>query len=84
MTTANETTSRAPGPDGYRSTIAPFAALICGAMIFLWISRGSQFHQLAIGTMMLVITLALALGLFELCWRAGVFLAGPFGSENRN
>lgn len=84
MTTANETTSMARGLDGYRSTIASFAALICGAMIFLWISRGSQFHQLAIGTMMSVISLALALGLFELCWRAGVFLAGPFGSENRN
>ena len=68
----------------YRSTIASFAALICGAMIFLRISRGSQFHQLAIGTMMSAITQGLALGLFELCWRAGVFLARPFGSENRN
>lgn len=84
MTTANETTSMAPGPDGYRSTIASFVALICGAMVFLWISRGSQFHHLAIGTMMSAVTLALALGLFELCWCAGVFLARRFGSENRN
>ena len=84
MTTASETTSKAPPPNGYRSAIASFAALICGATVFLWISRGSQFHQLAIGTMMSAITLALALGLFELCWCAGVFLARRFGSDNGN
>jgi hypothetical protein len=84
MTAANETTSIAPVPDGYCSTIASLAVLICGAIISLWISRGSQFHQLAIGTMMSATTLALALGLFELCWHAGVFLARRFGSQNRN
>jgi hypothetical protein len=84
MTTGNETTSMAPRPDEYRSTVASFAALICGAMIFLWTSRGTQSHQLAIGTAMSAITLSVALALFELCWRVGLVVARLFGSENRN
>lgn len=68
----------------YRSTIMSFAALICGAMIFLWISRGTQFHQLAIAIAMSAITLSVALALFELCWRVGLVVAGLFGSEHRN
>jgi hypothetical protein len=84
MTTSNETASMAPRPDEYRSTVASFAALICGAMIFLWISRGTQFHQLAIGTAMSAITLSVMLALFELRWRVGLVVARLFGSENRN
>jgi hypothetical protein len=84
MTTSNEMTSVAPRLDEYRSTVASFAALICGAMIFLWISRGTQFHQLAIGTAMSAITLSVALALFELCWRVGLVVAGWFGLENSN
>jgi hypothetical protein len=84
MTISNEMTSMVPKLRGYRSTIAPFAALICGAMIFLWISRGTQFHQLAIGIMMSAITLAIGLAVFELCWRVGLFAARFFGSENRD
>jgi hypothetical protein len=84
MTISNEMTSMAPRLDEYRSTIASFAALICGTLIFLWISRGTPFHQLAIGIVMSAMTLALALALFELCWRGGLFLARFFGSENRN
>lgn len=57
----------------YRSAIASFTALIGGAMIFLWISRGTQFHQLAIGIVMSSVTLASALALFELCWRVGLY-----------
>jgi hypothetical protein len=84
MTTSNEMTSMAPRLDEYRSTVASFAALICGAMIFLWISRGTAFHQLAIGIAMSAITLSVALALFELCWRVGLIVAGLFGSEKRN
>jgi hypothetical protein len=72
MTISNEVTSVEPGLREYGSTVASFAALICGAMIFLWISRGTQFHQLAIGIMMSAITLTIALALFELCWRASL------------
>ena len=84
MTTSNEMTSMAPRLDEYRSAVASFAALICGAMIFLWISRGTASHQLAIGIAMSAITLSVALALFELCWRVGLVVAGLFGSENRN
>lgn len=84
MTTSSEMTTMAPRPHEYSSTIASFAALICCAMIFLWISRGTQFHQLAIGIVMSAITLTLALALFELCWRAALSVAKLLGSENSN
>jgi hypothetical protein len=84
LTTINEVTSLLPRLHEYRSTIASFAALICAAMIFLWISHGTQFQQLAIGTAMAAVTLAVALALFELCWRVGLLVATLFGSENRN
>jgi hypothetical protein len=84
MTIINELTSVLPGLREYRSTIASLVALVCGAMILLWISHGTQFHQLAIGIAMSAITLTVALALFELCWRVGLFVATLFGSENRN
>jgi hypothetical protein len=84
MTIINEVTSVLPGLREYRSAIASFVALVCGAMILLWISHGTQFHQLAIGIAMSAITLTVALALFELCWRVGLFVATLFGSENRN
>jgi hypothetical protein len=77
-------TSTAPRLHEYRSTIASFAALTCGALAFLWISRGTQYHQLAIGIMLSAMTLALALALFELCWRVGLFVGTFFGSGNEN
>ena len=84
MTIGNEMISTAPRLQEYRSTIASFAALICGSLVFLWISRGTQFHQLAIGIAMSSVTLALALALFELCWRAALLAAGFFGLDDRN
>jgi hypothetical protein len=33
---------------------------------------------------MSAITLSVALALFELCWRVGLFVARFFSSENRN
>ena len=84
MTIINEVHSLLPRLHEYRSTIASFAALVCGAMILLWISHGTQFHQLAIGIAMSAITLTVALALFELCWRVGLLVATLFGSENRN
>ena len=44
----------------YRSAIATFAVLNGGALIFLWISRGTRFHQLAIGIIMAAIGLAIS------------------------
>jgi hypothetical protein len=81
MAIGNELTSMAPRLREYGSAISSFAALIGGAMIFLWISRGTQFHQLAIGIMMSAIALTLALALFELCWH---LVTRFFGSENKN
>jgi hypothetical protein len=71
----------APGFHEYRAPIATFAALICGALVLLWVSRGTQFHQLAIGIVMSSATLALLLALFELCWRVGLNLARAFGDD---
>lgn len=74
-----ETTTMLPGCREFRPAITCFAALIGGAMIFLWISRGTQLHQLAIGTQLSAITLTLALALFELSWRVGLVVARLFG-----
>ncbi len=74
----------ASGIHEYRSPVAFFTALICGALAFLWISRGTQFHQLAIGLAMSAVTLALALTLFELCWRAALWVARFFGLHDGN
>jgi hypothetical protein len=74
--------SVAPVLQEYRSSITSLAALIGGAIIFFWISRGTQFHQLAIGILLSAITLTLALALFELCWRVGISAARFFGLEN--
>jgi len=84
MTIINEMTSLVPKLRECRTTIASFAALVCGALVFPWISHGTQFHQLAIGIAMSAITLAVALALFEVCWRVGLFVATLFGSENRS
>jgi uncharacterized BrkB/YihY/UPF0761 family membrane protein len=65
----------------YHSAIATFAVLNGGALIFLWISRGTRFHQLAIGTIMAAIVLTLALAVFELCWQVGLRLVAPPGSH---
>lgn len=50
----------------YRSAITSFAVLNGGALIFLWVSRATQFHQLAIGIMMSAIVLTLALAAVRL------------------
>jgi hypothetical protein len=65
----------------YRSAIATFAVLNGGALIFLWISRGTRFHQLAIGIIMAAIVLTLALAVFELCWQVGLRLVAPPASH---
>ena len=68
----------------YRPAIASFAILIGGSLIFLWISWGTQLHQLAIGIGMSSITLALALALFEVCWQVGERVAERIGSERKD
>ena len=61
----------------YHSAIALFAVLNGGALILLWVSWGTQFHQLAIGTITSAIALTLALAVFELCWEIGLRLMAP-------
>jgi hypothetical protein len=84
MTIINDVTSLLPRLHDYRSTIAPFAVLVGGALILLWISQGTQFHRLAIGIAMAAITLTVTLALFELCWRVGLYAVTLFDSEKRN
>ena len=50
--------------------IASFAALIGASLILLWISRGTPFHQFAIGIVLSAGTLGIALLVFESCWHA--------------
>jgi hypothetical protein len=74
----------APDLHEYRSTLVSLAAAVGAAMAVLWISRGTQFHQLAIGIMMSTVTLTLVLVLFELCWHVTLSVATLFGVKRRN
>ena len=67
----------------YGSAVASFAVMIGGAAVLLWVSRGTQFHQLAIGMMMSSIALTLAFGLFELCWQVGSHVMTLFDPEEK-
>jgi hypothetical protein len=77
-------TTIAPALREYRSSTVPFAVLIVGAVSFLLVSRGTSFHQLAIGLMLSAVTLTVALALFELCWRAGIRAAKSFEVGDRD
>jgi hypothetical protein len=62
----------------YRSSVAPLVVLIAGGFIFFWMSRGTQFHQLAIGIVLSAVTLMVGFALVELCWWAGIRAAKRF------
>jgi hypothetical protein len=50
-------------------TIWSWAALIAVALILFRVTRGAQYHQLAVGILLSSITLFVALSLFEALWR---------------
>jgi uncharacterized membrane protein len=50
-------------------TVWSWAALIAGALIGLWVTRSTQFHQLALGILLASITLLVLLSAFELLWQ---------------
>ena len=68
----------------YGAAILSFNVLIGGRLLFWWISPGTRLHQLTIGIVMFSVTLAIALALFELCWRAGAYLARRFGLDDKD
>jgi hypothetical protein len=68
----------------YRSSVAPLVVLIAGGVIFFWMSRGTQFHQLAIGIVLSAVTLMVGLVLVELCWWAGIRAAKRLHWLDRN
>jgi len=70
----NETVSRL---GDYGASIAALSVLIAGALLFLWISRGTGLQQFAIGVLLSSITLAVALALVELCWPFAMGSASP-------
>ena len=49
-------------------TIWSCAALIATVLIMFWMTRGTQYHQLALGMLLSSITLLVALSLFEALW----------------
>jgi hypothetical protein len=50
-------------------TIWSWAALIAAALIIFWVTRGAQYHQLALRILFSSIALIVALLLFEALWR---------------
>jgi RsiW-degrading membrane proteinase PrsW (M82 family) len=52
-------------------------ALIAAALIAFWATRGTEYHQLALGILLSSVTLLVLLSLVELVWQA---LEAMFGS----
>jgi hypothetical protein len=47
-----------------------WAAAICAALIVFWISRGTPYHQLAIGILASAVSLFVLMSLVEAAWFA--------------
>jgi hypothetical protein len=54
-----------------------WAALIAAALIAFWATRGTDYHQLALGILLSSVALLILLSLVEVVWRA---LEATFGS----
>jgi uncharacterized membrane protein len=59
------------------STAWSWAALIAAALIAFWTTRGTEYHQLALGILLSSVALLILLSLVEVVWRA---LEATFGS----
>ena len=55
-------------------TIGWWTALIAGALILYWVTRGTSYHPLAIGILASSVTLAAAMLLFEAVWWSALAL----------
>jgi hypothetical protein len=54
----------------YAATIRRWAAVIVGTVILVLVTRGTPYHQLAIGLLASSVTLLVALAVFEGIWLA--------------
>lgn len=52
------------------SALRAWVAVISAALIMFWISRGTEYHQLAIGLLASSVSLFAAMSLFEFVWLA--------------
>ena len=59
------------------STAWSWAALIAAALITFWATRGTEYHQLALGILLSSVALLILLSMVEVVWRA---LEATFGS----
>jgi Flp pilus assembly protein protease CpaA len=50
------------------STVWPWVALIAGALVIFWASRGTQFQQFGLALLVASVALLLAMTLFEVVW----------------
>ena len=63
------------------ATIRSWLALIAGALIIFWATRGTQFQQLGIGLLMASVSLLVAMAVFEAIWLALMKLLNHQGEE---
>ena len=59
------------------STAWSWAGLIAATLIVFWATRGTEYHQLALGILLSAVTLLILLSLVEVVWQA---LEATFGS----
>jgi uncharacterized membrane protein len=67
------------------STVWSWAALIVASLIAFWVTRGTEYYQLAFGILLSSVTLLILLSLVELVWQAleAIFGSGQSDATNR-
>jgi uncharacterized membrane protein len=67
------------------SSVWSWTALIAAALITFWATRGTQYHQLALGILLSSVALLVLLSLVELVWQAfeAMFGSGQSDSADR-
>jgi hypothetical protein len=65
------------------ATVWSWGALTAGALISFWATRGTEYHQLALGILLSLVSLLILLSLVELVWQALEAVSGQSDAPNR-
>ncbi len=66
------------------AAIGWWALLVIGSLLAYWATRGTSYHQLAVGVAASAVTLLVATVVFEALWQLGAALFdGPTGDLRR-
>lgn len=66
------------------SALWSWAALIAAALIAFWLTRATEYHQLALGILLSSVTLLILLSLVELVWQVMWVIFGSDQADSTN